>query len=229
VTKGVVYKNNGTTWTKCTVKDTGNGTSTTWDDGKIQHWYAGGNKWEDNYPMEQLYEQYFNVTWTHGYKWGTGQILDEATWGNHPRCGDATADFCGMWGFDNTALKNFVTSTGKIQKLQIEVMFDDPTHASNPYVYFGAHTYAQSTAPTSFSQSKVNTTSTNIVYHTFVQTGADFSTWITLPITAYLSGTMGGVYVHASATAGNSARFAGKTTSNGLNAYTSRLYVQVLK
>lgn len=220
---GVLYKSNGSTWTKSVSKKF-DGINV--HDGVVKH--SNGTTWYDNYPMEQIYEQYFNVTWTHGYKWGTGQLLDEATWGDHPRCGDATADFMGMWGFDNAALKSFV-STGVIQLMQIQVMFDDPSHSSNPYVYFGAHTYRQTTKPTTFSQSYVSTAAANIVYHTFTQTGADFSTWITLPNSAWLNGTMGGVYVHASATAGNSARFAGKTTSNGLNGYNTRLYVQVLK
>lgn len=223
---GVLYKSDGNAWTKSVCKDTTNGDSPTvpFDDGLVKH--CNGSAWFTNYPMEQLYEQYFNALWTHGYKYGTGQILDEATWGNHPRCGDATADFCGMWGFDNAAIKTFVGS-GIVKQIQIEVMFDDPTHSGTPSVYFSPHTYKQSTAPGSFSKTYVDeaykTTSV------FGQTGADYTRWIVMPVGSYKAGAMGGIFVHATATAGNSARYAGKTTSNGLNGFNTRLWIQVLK
>ena len=49
--KGVIYKCNGSSWSKTIVKDTGIN-STTWDDGYIKHWDAVNNGWQLNYPME---------------------------------------------------------------------------------------------------------------------------------------------------------------------------------
>jgi hypothetical protein len=222
--KGVVYKCNGSTWSKSVVKDTSNGTGTTYDEGFIQHYSATEKTWHENYPMEQLYEAYFNAQWTQGYKYATGQILDTATWGDHPRCGDATANFCGLWGFDRAAMQAFVAD-GVVQDIQIEVMFDDPSHAGNPYVYFFPHVYTSK--PSSWSGYNAN--STYKTYSQFNQTGADYTRWIKLPVGAWLGGSMGGVVVHADATAANSARFAGKTTSHSLNGFNTRLWIQVLK
>jgi hypothetical protein len=217
---GVLYKANATVWSKSQAKKF---SASAVEDGSVKH--ADASTWYKNYPMQQTYEAYFNASWTHGYKWGTGQILDEATWGNHPRCGDATADFCGMWGFDHTAIANFI-GTGVLQALQIEVMFDNPSHTGNPAVYFGKHNQKLSTHPSTFSQAWCNTTT--ITNKTFTNTGADYESWITLPTTLWTT-DFGGIYVHATPTATNSARFAGTTTSNGLNGYNSRLYVKVLK
>lgn len=217
---GVLYKFNATTPSKSQAKKF---SASAVEDGSIKH--ANASTWYKNYPMEQVYEQYFNVTWTHGYKWSTGQILDEATWGNHPRAGDATADFCGMWGFDHNAIASFI-SNGVLQDLQILVMFDNPTHTGNPAVNFGKHNQMVGSRPSSFSQSWCATGSA--IAKTFTNTGADYSSWIVLP-TSFWTSDFGGIYVHAAATATNSCRFAGTTTSNGLNGFTSQLYVKVLK
>lgn len=222
--KGVVYKSNGTTWTKSTVKDTSNTTGTTFDDGLVKHYNAGAATWDQNYPMEQVYEAYFNVQWTQGYKYGSGQILDSATWGDHPRCGDATADFVGLWGFDRQAMKDFV-GTGVLQDIQIIVMFDDPGHNGNPVCDFYPHVYTAKPG----SWSGMNANSNYKTTSTFTQTQADYTRWIKLPLGAWLSGSCGGVVVHAAATAANSARFAGKTTSHGLNSYNTQMYLKVLK
>lgn len=217
---GVLYKANATTWSKSVAKKFN---ASAVEDGIVKH--ANASSWFKNYPMEQVYEQYFNVVWTHGYKWGTGQILDEATWGNHPRAGDATADFCGMFGFDYNAIAAFI-SNGVIQDLQLNVYFDNPTHAGNPVVYFGKHNQKLSSRPSSFSQAWCN--QSNIVNRTFNNTGADYTSWIVLPTTLWAT-DFGGIYVHASATDVNSCRLAGTTTSNGVNGFNSQLYVKVLK
>src|SRR3954462_12657519 len=98
---GVLYKASATAWTKSTCKKF---SATGVEDGIVKH--ASATAWYKNYPMEQVYEQYFNVTWTHGYN-GSGVKLDDATWGDHPRSGDATSNFYGLWGFDTTAIKSF--------------------------------------------------------------------------------------------------------------------------
>jgi hypothetical protein len=215
---GVVYKFNASTWSKSQSKKMN---ATTITDGKIRH--ANATTWYDNYPMEQLYEQYFNVVWTQGYT-GSGEKLDTATWGDHPRSGDSV-DFIGLFGFDRAAMQSFV-STGTIQEIKIEVMFDDPSHSGNPQVTFGAHIYTSK--PTTANWDYINNAYT--VTSTFTQTGSDFTRWIILPDAAWIGGDMGGVAIWSpSATAANSARFAGKTTSHDLNTFNTRLYIQVLK
>lgn len=215
---GVLYKANASTWTKSVAKKM-NATAVT--DGVVKH--ADATTWYDNYPMEQLYDQYFNATWTKGYK-ADGTKLDLATWGDHPRSGD-TADFVGMFGFDRTAMQNFVEA-GIVQAIQIEIMFDDPSHAGNPIVNFFPHVYTSE--PATWSGANANTNYTT--QSTFNQTGYDFTRWIVMPVGAWLGGTMGGICVRApSATGGNSARFAGRTTSHDLNGFNTRLWIQVLK
>lgn len=218
MSEGALEKSNATTWSDSICKKS---TASAWSDGVIKH--SDGTTWHDNYPMEQLYEQYFNVSWTQAYN-GTGVKLDTATWGVHPRVGD-TIGFMGFFGFDNAALKNFV-GNGVVTGLQIEVMFDDPEHIQHPDVKFAAHTYTSKPSSASwnaiktayFSQSK------------FWQTGEDFKRWVSLPVGAWSNGEMAGVAVFAAENiAANSARFAGNVTSHGLNAFNTRLFVQVLK
>lgn len=190
-------------------------------DGKVQH--ANATTWFDNYPMETSQSQTFNVVWTQAYN-GSGVKLDPATWGDHPRAGDSIG-FIGLWGFDNTALKSFV-STGTIQKIEYTIMFDDPSHAGNPSLRFGAHIYKSK--PTNTSWDDINNLYTTDSQ--FNQTGSNYTRTISLPIGAWIGGNMGGLTVWATSnTAGNSARFAGKTTSHSMNAYNSTLKITVLK
>jgi len=222
MTKGVIFKCNGSSWSKTTVKDTGIN-STAWDNGLIKHWDTVNNGWYDNYPMEQSQQQTFNVVWTQAYN-ASGKKLDSATWGDHPRAGDSI-DFIGLWGFDNSAIKAFVAN-GKIENIQFEIMFDDPSHAGNPSLIFGAHIYKSK--PTSANWNDINNLYT--ASSQFFQTGSDYTRKINLPNEAWIDGELGGLAVWAkSATAGNSARFAGKTTSHGLNSFNSTLLIQVLK
>jgi hypothetical protein len=216
--KGVLYKANANSWSDsiCTKMN-----ASIKSFGVIRH--ANATTWYDNYPMEQLQEQYFDVVWTQAYN-SSGQKLDAATWGDHPRAGDSVG-FRGLWGFDNTAMKNFVGS-GVIQKIQIEVKFDDPSHAGNPSLKFGAH--INKTKPNTSSWDDIN--NLYLTSNTFNQTGSDYTRWITLPNAAWLGGNMAGVAVWASSnTAANSARFAGKTTSHNLSWFNTRLLIQVLK
>ena len=96
---GVLYKANASTWSQSKKMS-----ATAVTDGKVRH--ANATTWFNNYPMEQVFTETFNVTWTHAYN-GAGTKLDETTWGNHPRSGDSV-DFKGAWGFDRTAMRNFV-------------------------------------------------------------------------------------------------------------------------
>lgn len=222
MTKGVIFKCNGSSWSKTIVKDTGIA-SANWDDGLVKHWDAVNNGWQLNYPMEQSQQQTFNVVWTQAYN-KSGTKLDSATWGDHPRAGDSI-DFIGLWGFDNNAMKAFV-GDGKIEKIQFEVMFDDPSHAGNPSLIFGAHAYTSKPSKAGWDDINNLYTASSV----FNQTGSDYTRKIDLPSGAWIFGGMGGLAVWAkSATAGNSARFAGKTTSHSLNSFNTTCLIQVLK
>jgi hypothetical protein len=215
---GVLYKFNATAPSESQSRKFNASSSS---DGQIKH--ANATTWYQNYPMEQVYEKYFNVEWTHAYN-GSGVKLDQTTWGDHPRAGDSIG-FIGLWGFDNTDMKNFV-SGGEIQEIKVEVRFDDPSHAGNPSLKFGVHIYKSK--PSSSSWDDIN--NLYVTSSTFNQTGSDFSRWITLPNAAWLNGNMGGVAVWAASnTAANSARFAGKTSSHSLNSFNTRLYIKVLR
>jgi hypothetical protein len=217
LTKGVLYKANATGWSKSVSKKMN---ATTISDGKVRH--ADATTWYDNYPMETLQEQYFDVVWTHAYN-GSGAKLDQTTWGDHPRSGD-TIDFKGAWGFDRTAMKNFVAN-GKVQWIQLEVKFIDPSHAGNPDVWFAPHTYTSK--PPSWNEGNVNTSFQEKV--TFTQTGADIVRHIFFDSGAWLNGNLAGFRADGMAEPSDSCRFAGKTTSHGVNAFVSRILIQVLK
>lgn len=215
--KGVLYKFNASTWSKSQSKKMN---ASTVSDGKVRH--ANATTWYDNYPMEQVYTQTFNIAWTQGYN-GSGVKLDYATWGNHPRSG-GSANFQGLFGFDNTAMKNFVAN-GVIQSIKLTVMFDDPLHAGNPTVNFCPHDYKS--VPASWDGWHLN--KNYVTTSQFVQTGYDFARTISMPIGAWLNGGMGGIAIYGTTAAADSCRFAGTTTYDGLSAYTSKLEIKVLK
>ena len=216
--KGVLQRCNGTVWAN-TIQKKCNGSA--WTDGKVRH--CDGAAWYDNYPMETIEEKYFNVVWTQPYN-KSGVKLDAATWGDHPRAGDSIG-FIGLWGFDNAAMKAFV-GNGTILSIQLECLFIDPSHAGNPALTFGAHVYTSK--PNSANWNDINNLYT--VNSTFNQTGSNINRWIHLPVAAWIGGIMGGVAVWAASnTAANSARFAGKTSSHGVSAFNTRLYIKVQK
>lgn len=217
MSKGELLKFNASTYSKSTCNKMSASAIT---DGKVQH--ADATNWFDNYPMETIQEQTFNVDWTQAYN-GSGVKLDSATWGDHPRCGDSI-NFQGLFGFNNSAMRTFVAN-GTIQKIEFTCMFDDPSHAGTPVVNFAPHVYTSK--PSSYNGNNANKSYSTS--STFNQTGSDYTRTITLPIGAWLSGSFGGVLVYAGATAGNSTRFAGKSTSHGLNAYNSTVKITVLK
>ena len=214
---GVLYKANGSSWSKSQAKKF-NGSSMS--DGWVRH--SNGSSWYDNYPMEQVYTQSFNVTWTQAYN-GSGVKLDAATWGDHPRSGDSI-NFQGLFGFDRNAMLAFVEN-GVVQSIKFTCMFDDPSHAGNPTVNFCPHNYASK--PSSWSGNNLN--KNYKATSKFYQTGSDYTRTIDLPVSAWNNVNMCGVAIYGTTAAGDSARFAGKTTSNGMNAYTSKLEIKVLK
>lgn len=213
---GAFKKCNGVAWNDSQAKKFNATAAST---GKIRH--ADAANWFDNYPSNALEEKQFNATWTHAYNKNWIQ-MDTATWGDHPRCGDANAGFLGMWGFNRDAMRDFV-GTSTVTKIQITVYFVDPLHGFNPVCDFYPHVYLSKTdyfnPIRAFPEHK--TTSQ------FIQTGADIVRTITLPASAWMGGTMGGVVVNAAQTNENSARFAGVTTSHDVIGYNTKLLLQV--
>jgi hypothetical protein len=214
---GVLYKANATTWSKSQSKKMN---ASAISDGQVRH--ANATTWFDNYPMEQVFTQEFDVVWTQAYN-GSGVKLDAATWGDHPRCGDS-ANFQGLFGFDRTAIANFI-SGGVVQSVKFSCRFDDPSHAGSPTVNFCPHIYTSK--PTTWSSSQLN--KNYKATSQFLQTGADYTRTITLPTGALTNVNMAGVAIYATTAAGDSARFAGKTTSHDLSWFNSSLEIQVLK
>lgn len=216
--KGAFVKANTSTWSNTICKKF---TTNTMNDGKIMH--ANMTTWSDNYPQEGLEEtQYFDAVWTQSYN-GSGVLLDPPTWGDHPRSGDSI-DFKGAWGFNRTAMTDFV-GNGSIQSLQIEVKFIDPSHAGNPEVWFAPHVYTSK--PPSWNE--VNVSTTYQVKSTFTQTGGNFTRWISFLPAAWMGGNMAGIRIDGRSEPSGSAVFAGKTTSNGITAFNTRLLIRVLR
>ena len=212
---GLFQRCNGSRWTN-TVQKKCNGS--VWSDGRIRH--CDGSNWYDKYPNKTTEEKYFNVVWTHAAN-KNGIMLDAATWGDHPRAGD-TVGFTGFFGFDRPAMQAFV-GTSTILSIQLELLFIDPSHAGNPLCEFYPHVYLSK--PTGFETRRVF--KEHMTTSKFNQTGTNILRWIHMPVSAWMGGDMGGIAVGAAWTAANSARFAGKTSSHGVSAFNSRLYIKV--
>jgi hypothetical protein len=215
--KGVLYKSNGSSWSKSKAMK-GNGSRMA--DTIVKH--SNGSTWYDNFPMEQEHTQNFYVQWTHGYK-ASGQRLDTGVWGDHPRSGDSV-NFVGLFGFDRTDMKNFVAN-GKILEIKFTAKFEHPGHNGEPIVEFFPHVYTSK--PTSYSGYNANKNYKSSSQ--FNERGA-YTRTIILPDGAWLNGSMAGIAIQApSATAANSCRFAGKTSSHSLSWYNSYITIKVLK
>ena len=217
MSRGVVYKCvDGKKFEKTTVQDTGN-SSTVFDSGKVRH-CDDGVTWYDNYPMEAIFDKYFNATWSAGFD-KYGNILATKDYGDHPRAG-GTQEYKGMWGFDNAAIKSFI-SGGEVQQMMIEVNFADPDHAGTPLLTFAPHD--RKTKPNSFNF--LNVWESYDVSQSFTQTGDSYSKWIMLPNGSWLDGDMGGVAVWAASNVATSlTRFSGVS-----ELFNTRLFVKVLK
>ena len=179
--KGEFQKENTTTWTDTQAKKFSAKAGTT---SKVMH--ANSNQWHENYPQTKLYEQYFNVTWTQGYN-SAGTKLDYGIYGDHPRAG-STFGFIGLFGFDHTALVDFVED-GIIQNMQIEIAFDSPASGVDPDIYFGAHFYW--TKPNSIDWDHIDSQYKTL--STFTNYGYDYRKWVIIPNLGWWNGSMGGV------------------------------------
>ena len=99
---GVLYKFNASTWSKSVAKKFN---ATTVSDGQVKH--ANATTWYKNYPMETLQTQTFHATWSNGWR-GDGVKLDLGVWNHNILVGSPT-NYMGMYGFDKTAIQNFLS------------------------------------------------------------------------------------------------------------------------
>ena len=136
MTKGVLYKCNGSAWTKSLAKKC-NGSS--WTDGKVRH--CDGSAWYDNYPMETLQTQQFSATWSQGYL-GSGTPLDDGVWQGNIITG-STTNYRGMFGFNQSAIQSFLGSGqfGNVQSARLLINCYETTVNGSPDVVIGKHSY----------------------------------------------------------------------------------------
>jgi hypothetical protein len=132
--KGVLYKYNATTYSKSQSKKM---SATSITDGKVRH--ANATTWYDNYPMEQYYTQLFNATWSQGWM-GDGTRLDDTAWYNRIITGSTTG-YRGMYGFNKTAIANFIES-GTVTAARLHLHCYETTTNGSPDVQFGKHSYS---------------------------------------------------------------------------------------
>lgn len=144
--KGVVYKCNGSTWSKSIVKDTSN-TSATWDDGLVKHWDTDTNTWDDNYPMEQYYTQNFDSVWTQSYQGDGVALYNGSFWLDDLVVGD-DENFRAIIGFKQSDIQAFING-GKVTGCRLLINLKETSLNGNPDVYFGKHNY--NSEPTSYT------------------------------------------------------------------------------
>jgi len=130
---GVLYKANATTWTKSQSKKFN---ASAVSDGVVKH--ANASTWYKNYPMEQLYTQKFNATWSQGWM-GDGTRLDDTAWFNRIITGSTTG-YRGMYGFNQSAIASFIGS-GVVQSARLHLKCYETTLNGSPDVQFGKHSY----------------------------------------------------------------------------------------
>ena len=134
---GDLYKANATTWTKSVAKKFN---ATTVSDGNVKH--ANATTWYKNYPMETLQTQTFHATWSNGWR-GDGVKLDLGVW-NHNILVGSTTNYMGMYGFDKTAIQNFLKPNvdfGGVQSAKLYIYCYETTTNGAPDVAIGKHSY----------------------------------------------------------------------------------------
>ena len=215
--KGVIYKSNGTTWSKSTVQDTGNDTSTVWDAGVIKH--CNGTTWYDNYPMEQYYTSTFNATWSQGWR-GDGVRLDDGVWQGNILVG-STTNYRGMLGFSQSAIAAFIAG-GTVTSAKLLVNCYETTLNGAPDVQFGKHTYTSKPSGTWTGQNTWWTDQASL----HVPNGATGGYWVTLNPSQLL---YNGVAIGGFALRGEAATDENHGKFSGVSSFTSKLQITVLK
>lgn len=211
---GVLYKSNGTTWSKSQAKKS-NGSVLTAN--QIRH--SNGTTWFDNFPMEQNYTQTFNATWSQGWR-GDGVRLDDGVWQGNVLVGSTTG-FRGMYGFSPTAIQSFL-GTGKVVSARLQVYCYETTTNGAPDVQIGKHSYASKPAGTWTGQYADWTNYASL----HIPNDAVGAYWVTLNPTQIL--------INGKAIGGVALRAASNTDENhgkfrGVNSYTTKLEITVLK
>lgn len=223
--KGVVWKCNGSAWSKSQVKDTGNGTSTAWDDGLIKHWNSVASTWDMNYPMETLQTKTFTATWSQGWR-GDGVRLDDGVWKGNIITG-STTNYRGMFGFNKTDIQNFLGTGdfGNVQSAKLLINCYETTSNGSPDVVIGKHSY---TGEPSGNWNGATNADWGDASSLHVSNNALGGYWVTLnPTQITLSDkrtAIGGVALRgASATNEDMGKF------NGVSSYATKLEITVLK
>lgn len=222
--KGVIYKCNGSSWSKTIVKDTGIN-STTWDDGYIKHWDAVNNGWQLNYPMEAPQTATFNATWSQGFR-GDGVRLDDGVWKGNILTG-STTDYKGMLGFDKNAIQAFLGSGdfGNVTSAKLLINCYETTTNGSPDIQIGKHSYGSE--PSGNWDGKTNADWGDLKdFH--INNNKVGGYWITLNPTqitlADKRTAIGGIALRGqSATNENMGKF------NGVSSFASKLEITVLK
>ena len=216
---GVLYKANGSAWSKSQAKKF-NGSAMS--DGKVRH--ANGTTWYDNYPMEQYITKTFTATWSQGWR-GDGVRLDDGVWKGNILVGSTTG-FRGMLGFDKNAIQAHLgpNKYGNVTSAKLLINCYETTTNGSPDVAIGKHSYSSKPAGTWTGQ---NTDYGNgATLHVPNQALGGY--WVTLPVATItlVDGytAIGGIALKAvSNTDENHGKF------NGVSSFASKLEITVLK
>jgi hypothetical protein len=217
MSKGVLYKANGSAWSKSQAMK-GNGDYMT--KGKIMH--SNGTTWYDNFPMEEYFTREFPVTWSQGYKVDGTPLHDTAWYGNIIT--GSTTNYRGMLGFNQGEINSFI-SGGTVTSAKLLINCYETTLNGSPDVVIGKHQYTSEPAEGSYWNGETNAYWGD--YSTLhVPNKKTGGYWVTLkPSQITFNGkAIGGIALRgASATAEDMGKFSGK------NQFTSKLQITVLK
>lgn len=215
----MLYKANTTTWNKTIAKkfNTAN-----MSDGKVRH--ADATTWYDNYPMETYVTQTFNATWSQGWI-GNGTRLDDGVWQGNILTA-STSNYRGMLGFDKAAIQAFLGAGvfGNVTSAKLWINCYETTVNGSPDVTIGKHSYSSKPNGTWTGENTDFGDSSSL----HVPNGATGGYMINLnptqlTFTDGYSAVGGFVLMGASATNEDHGKF------NGVNSYTSKLEITVLK
>jgi hypothetical protein len=220
MTKGELLKANATAWSK---SQSSKMSASAITDGTVQH--ANASTWFDNYPMEELFTQTFNATWSQGWL-GSGTRLDDGVWQGNVITG-STNNYRGMFGFNKSAIQSFLASGidfGGVQSARLHINCYETTVNGSPDVRIGKHSYTSEPAGTWTGQNADWGDQSTL----HVPNQALGGYWIDLNPTqitlADKRTAIGGIaLMGASATNEDMGKF------NGVNSFTSQLEITVLK
>jgi len=217
--KGVLWKANTIDWTKTFAKKFN---ATTMTDGKVRH--ADTANWYDNYPMEQYFTQTFDATWSQGWI-GNGTRLDDGVWQGNILTA-STSNYRGMLGFNQGAIQAFLGSGnfGNVTNAKLWINCYETTTNSSPDVLFGKHFYSSEPSGTWTGQN-VDWGDQSSLHVPNQALGGYMVNLNPSQITLSDRYTAIGGFALRGATATNEDH--GKF--NGVNSYTSKLEITVLK